>query len=250
MKILVDADMFCFRACAACERDIDWGNDFWTLHVDLNEAKQHFTSAMEYAIESCLQQMKYSGDFSVIFCFSDKKNFRKTILPTYKANRVGKRKPVAYSALVDWVVSEYDTKIVPTLEADDCLGIIATKSKEPTVIISGDKDLKSIPCNHYDFIHDVFSVVSKAEADYNFLKQTLMGDKTDGYDGCPSVGKVTAERILDVDCSWDAVVAAYKKKGLSEEVAIEQARVARILRATDYDFKKKEVILWKPSENL
>ena len=39
---------------------------------------------------------------------------------------------------------------------------------------------------------------------------------------------------------------AFEKKGLTEDDALLQARVARILRASDYDFKKKEPIMWTP----
>ena len=76
--------------------------------------------------------------------------------------------------------------------------------------------------------------------------QTLTGDPTDGYSGCPSIGKVSAERILKDNSTWQAVVDTYKKKKLSEDAALQQARVARILRASDYDFKKKEIKLWLP----
>jgi DNA polymerase-1 len=42
------------------------------------------------------------------------------------------------------------------------------------------------------------------------------------------------------------VTSAYASAGLSEDVALMNARVARICRADDYDFTKKEVILWEP----
>ena len=41
-------------------------------------------------------------------------------------------------------------------------------------------------------------------------------------------------------------MSCYVKAGLSENVAIQQARVARILRAEDYDFRNKQPILWSP----
>ena len=248
LKILIDADMFVFISCASCEREIDWGNDIWTLHVDFEEAKATLIEKLNYAIESALQKMMYSGDYEVIFCFSDSKNFRKKIMPTYKANRVGKRKPVCYKALVAYVKDNYKTCQKSTLEADDCIGILATMqiNQGKAIVISGDKDLKSIPAYYYDFIHDEFFNISKQEADFNFYMQTLMGDTTDGYSGCPSIGKVNAERILKDNPTWQAVIDTYKKKKLTEDVAIQQARVARILRATDYDFKRKEVKLWLP----
>lgn len=248
IKLLIDADMFVFISCSACEREVDWGNDVWTLHVDFEEAKATFTDKLNYAIVSSLEKLKYNGNFEVIFCFSDVNNFRKKILPTYKANRTGKRKPVCYRALVDWVQENYTSYLRPNLEADDCIGILATmkKNKGKAIIISGDKDLKSIPAYHYDFIHDEFFDVSEKEADFFFYMQTLTGDPTDGYSGCPSIGKLTAERILKDNSTWQAVVDTYKKKKLSEDVALQQVRVARILRASDYDFKKKEIKLWLP----
>jgi hypothetical protein len=45
---------------------------------------------------------------------------------------------------------------------------------------------------------------------------------------------------------WDAIVAAFEKAGLGEEEAILNAQMARILRVTDWDKNKQEVILWKP----
>ena len=69
-----------------------------------------------------------------------------------------------------------------------------------------------------------------------------MGDRADNYAGCPGVGDVTARKLLEKDCSWDTVVSAFEKVGLSEEDALVQARVARILRNTDY--KGTQVILW------
>ena len=75
-----------------------------------------------------------------------------------------------------------------------------------------------------------------------------MGDATDGYSGCPGIGPKTAEKVLEQGCDWATVVGCFKAKGLSEEAALIQARVARICHAKDYDFEKKEVILWNPPE--
>ena len=249
MKILIDADMFAFIACSGVEREIDWGNDVWTLHADFQEAKGHFEANLNESIEKALEKMQYTGAFDVLFCFSDKENFRKKILPTYKANRVGKRKPCCYRALVDWVSENYDTYQKPCLEADDCIGILSTikANRGKTLIISGDKDMKSLPGYHYDFLRDEFSDISEEEADHWFYMQTLMGDSTDGYSGCPGIGAVGAERLLtDVAHAdvWNVIIGAFSKKKLSEAEALQQARCARILRASDYDFKNKKVKLW------
>ena len=246
IKVLLDGDMFVFRACSSCERETDWGNNIWTLHVDLEEAKNRFLDIVEDAIARAFDKMKYSGGYNVILCFSSPENFRKKILPTYKANRAGRRKPVAYKAVVDWVKKNFKTKEIEGLEADDCLGILATKDDSNCIVISGDKDMKTIPCLHFDFLRDKFFETTPEQSQYYFFMQTLMGDVTDGYSGCPKIGAVTAKKLWDKDCSWNTVVKAFESKGLSEEVALQQARVAKILLASDFDYAKKKVILWKP----
>ena len=77
--------------------------------------------------------------------------------------------------------------------------------------------------------------------------QIALTHAVDNYPGCPGVGKVTAKKLLDKDCSWGAVVDAYGKKGLTEQDAIHQARLAYILhREGDYDWETGEVRLWTP----
>lgn len=248
LKILIDADMFAYQACSSVEKEIDWGNGISTLHADFEEAKGRFIEKLDYAIERAFSALKYVGDFETIFCLTDTDNFRKKILPTYKANRKGKRKPLCYWKIVEWLKENYTTYQKPSLEADDCIGILATMKKNQgnVLILSGDKDMKCLPAKFYDYGREELSETTEAQADYWHLYQTLIGDTTDGYSGCPKVGKVNATKLLDASPTWDTVVKAYEKQGLTEADALEQARVARILRATDYDFKKEVPILWKP----
>ena len=92
MQILFDADMVVFRATSACEREITWYPDFSTLHCDHNEAKTIVDDTVARIIEKVLRHYSYEGNYEIIMCFSDDTNFRKKILPTYKLNRMGKRK--------------------------------------------------------------------------------------------------------------------------------------------------------------
>lgn len=100
--------------------------------------------------------------------------------------------------------------------------------------------------------------INLGEADFNHLFQTLTGDVCDGFKGCPGIGPKKAGNILGVatdsdghffrDVAWDAVVATYEKKGLTEADALVQAQVARICRAEDWDADKREVKLWSPNK--
>lgn len=134
----------------------------------------------------------------------------------------------------------------PGLEADDVLGIWATRGGIDPIIVSDDKDLKTIPGKLYR--QGELEEIDPVFADYYWLSQTLTGDTADGYPGCPGIGAVKAEKVLK-GCKgtmWEAVVEAYEKAGLTAEDALIQARLARILRASDWDATKKEVILWTP----
>ena len=245
LTLLFDADMLVFETTSICEKEIEWEEDLWTLHSDTGEAKTLLDDRVQNIVDKVLNLTKYAGPYEILMCFTDDTNFRKKLLPTYKANRIGKRKPLAYGAVKEWVKENYTTYQRPSLEADDCIGILATL-KQNTVIISGDKDFNSVPGRFFNYRKGDFTDITEAEADYWHLYQTLVGDAADNYKGCPGVGPVAAEKALAKDSSWETVVAQYTKKGLTAEDALLQARVARILRKSDYNFKTKEVNLWEP----
>lgn len=238
---LIDADILLYQTSSAVEKPIDWGNDLWTLHSDAKEAQQMF----DVAISDILEKVN-TKDFTL--CFSSPNNFRIRILGDYKANRVTTRKPLAYGSIRKYAEETYHTVAYPTLEADDVIGILGTRPKPPKsyVMVSEDKDFKSIPGLHYNPRTATFMQISEGAADRFHLYQTLIGDTTDNYKGCPGVGPVKAEAILNDDCSWAAVLAAFTKAGLTEEDALVQARMARILRHGEYDLKTAEVKLWTP----
>lgn len=248
ITILVDADMMVYRSCVSCEREIDWGDDLWTLHVDFNEALEHLQSQMDYYIQRALYLDNYEGPFRVVYAFSDdNNNFRKKLLPTYKLNRVGKRKPLAYAALKKWVCENWESVWYENLEADDVIGLLATGYYTGNnIIISADKDMKTIPTTIYNFLEDKVYIVNEEEASYNLLFQTLVGDTADNYSGCPKIGKIKAERILNDKPTWDAVVECFEKAGQTEEDALLMARVAHILQDGDFDYRKGKIKLWTP----
>lgn len=246
--LLIDGDILAYRVTAAAETPIDWGNDLWTLHADLSDCRDN----LDRQIAMYLEELKADD---IILAFSPPKNFRYRIYPQYKSHRQGKRKPVTYVPLKEYAHERYKTFERPDLEGDDVLGILATSPvivKGEKVIVSLDKDLKTIPGLICDMREPItIQEITEEEADYNHMYQTLVGDTADGYPGCPGIGPVSATKLLaDVPRTyadmWPVVVEAYEKKGLSEEVALVQAQIARICRRDDYDFKKKEVIPWKP----
>ncbi len=245
---LVDGDIYIFQAAVVAETPTDWGNGLWTLHADQREA--------EVMLHQKLYELQATVDADeVIVALSSRENFRKDILPTYKGNRKDVRKPMLIPALRQYVQEQFQTYERPGLEGDDILGILATWDglRGTKIIVTGDKDMYTIPGYVYMSHKHEFGIakVSEEDARYQHMLQTLTGDTTDGYSGCPGVGPVKARKVLDAvegepKDYWGAVVKAYEKAGLSEEEALVQARVAYILQASHYDFHNKEPILWTP----
>ena len=134
---------------------------------------------------------------------------------------------------------------MPTLEADDAMGIYATKNTG-NIIVSPDKDMKQIPGMLWNF--EESTLIKSEEGAKWHLIQSLAGDNTDGYAGVPGIGVKRAVALFEEKgYSWKTVVEAFKEKGLSEEVALTNARLPRILTTEDYDHEKREPILWNPS---
>lgn len=247
--LLIDGDILAYRAAASAEHEIRWDDNLWTLHSDLRDAQRIFYEQMQQ-VEDALQHDR------VIIALSPEKNFRYRIWPQYKANRVDKRRPMCLAALKEWIEDEYETFKRPDIEADDVLGILATSPyivRGRKCIVSVDKDFRGVPCEYYNLNTEELVEITEPQADQWHMLQTLMGDAADGYPGCPKCGPKTAEKILNdaqtYETMWPLVVQAYEKQGLGEEYALTMARLARICRRGDYDFKKKEVILWTPPTN-
>jgi DNA polymerase-1 len=252
MIALIDGDIVCYQAAFGAETYTDWGDEDDTITISGSKAE---TRA---AIDNLINEIKFSTNTDeVLMVFSDKKNFRKDVYKLYKSNRKGNRKPVTYQYGVDYVESNYVTMRRTGLEADDCLGILATGDisgfRADKVVCSIDKDMRSFPCKLFNWKHPELGVqnISEAEADLTFYTQCLTGDSVDGYPGCPGIGPVRAAKLLvgvQRETAWGMIVAAYEQKKLTEEDALVQARVARILRSEDYDFTKKKPILWTPTK--
>ena len=108
--------------------------------------------------------------------------------------------------------------------------------------------MRQISGKLYDF-NETIDITPEEGAKWHLI-QTMAGDNTDGYSGVPGIGIKRAEKIFEEKgYTWKAVVETFEEKGMTEEDALLNARLARILTSNDYDHEKKEPILWTPTSD-
>jgi len=241
MKLFVDADYIVYKACASCESDIDFGDDVILVVSKFSEAY----AAVKRELNKIKNQFMWDVPEVVLF-FSDSTNFRKEIMPAYKGHR-NRKKPCGYKRVINALKNEYEVILMNTLEADDSMGIYATEYPG-NIIVSPDKDMRQIPGTLYNMDETVN--VDEAEGKRWHLIQTLAGDQTDGYAGVPGIGIKRAVALFEEKgYTWKTVVDAFAEKDLGEDIALQNARLAKILTTDDYDWTAKQPILFSPSSD-
>ncbi|ASV42925.1 putative exonuclease [Vibrio phage JSF30] len=281
--LILDADYLVYQAMSAAEIETQWSDDVWTLECDHVKA----WNILIGSVQTIVAKRKAWATSKIVMCFTDDHNWRKDVLPTYKANRKATRKPTGYRAFVNKVMQypEWESFLRPNLEGDDCMGILGTRPSlvgaKTSTLVSCDKDFNTIPCEFFWLTTGEIKTITEEDADRWHMLQTIMGDVTDGYSGIKGMGKDTALAFLEEpykfvqvektfksgarkgqtvmerkkvekepeDSLWDCMVTLAAKADMTEEDLLKQAQVARILRASDYDFKNKEPILWTPSKS-
>jgi DNA polymerase-1 len=239
MSALIDCDYIVYKDCAAAETEIDFGDD-----IILVASK--FSDALRMVEEDLYRIAEDLGCFddSILF-FSDSVNFRKAIDPDYKGHR-NRKKPCGYKRVINALKETFPVVVLPQLEADDAMGIYATKEPGQHVIVSPDKDMRQIPGDLYN-LKDPVETIDEEEARRWHLIQTLAGDQTDGYAGVPGIGIKRAVALFEKEgYTWETVVNAFAAKDLDEDVALRNARLAKILHFENYDFDTKTVKHWLP----
>lgn len=243
--LLIDGDVIAYQAAFVAQANVHWEGELWTTHTDLALAKN-------WALERFEMFKEKTGADELVIALSDKNNFRRKLNPKYKANRRSKFAPIGLSPMRDWMTEEYGTVQYPNLEADDVIAILATDltPDEKRIIVSIDKDFKSVPCTFYDFNRDEIHDISEEEATRYHLMQTLAGDPVDGYKGVPGIGGIKAFRLLDKEgVNWNTVLKAYEAAQLTEQEALTNAWMAYLIQYKEYDPVKQQLkYLWMPAE--
>ena len=240
MFALLDGDEAIFKAAVITNEDVDWDDpdaDSVRTPGTLEQCKRALDSIVENWCNSVGADFEFR-EFSFVLSPGDRKLFRRGLDPTYKAGRSSK--PEHFWALEGYAREVYPCIEYPGLEADDTMGVLTGPGK---IIVSNDKDMKTVPGNLYVTGKRLKTVITPERANWWWMMQTLMGDSTDGFAGCTGCGPKGAEEVLADGLSWQNVVDRFtrnktgKYSGLNqtEDDALMQAKLSRILRPNEYD---------------
>lgn len=233
---LVDADMFVYAAGFAIEH-----NDCYVFRPDggiafrcdgkreLNAWIKKHPTWEEYGYEVCIDFWVEDFDKAELILSQRTKAIRNAAhttqlkwyltkgsslwrnedarLQPYKGNRTDMRKPEAYDHIREHLQQRYKAKVLSGLEADDGVAALARENPGQMIIISPDKDLRTIPGLQLNpmkpHINNGIVFVSELVACRNLYIQMLMGDKIDnikglsGTKGKPGWGPVKARAAME-----------------------------------------------------
>jgi hypothetical protein len=263
--VIIDGDTPVYTAATCCERAIPFSQPGMPVYdedgnclgvgtggpviyeLDFEKGREHLDDIIENIRVTC------KADDVVVALSNYDKPWRKALMPWYKANRHSMRRPGALRGLREHIHQKYRTFERPTLEGDDVCGILLTMPDPPfagqRILASADKDMRTLPGLHYHMRSHFEFEVSPADADRSHMFQTLIGDTTDNYKGCPGIGEKKAEKLLEQGNNikewWELTKSAFIKAGVTVDYALLHAQVARICRHTDWDFNERKVILWQ-----
>ena len=227
MLALIDGDLVLYRSAASAENE-------------------DFSVAVDRASDLLKRLVLETNSEGYKFFLTGKHNFRKTVYPEYKANRLATPKPIHLEALRKFAVTEFNAEVIDLMEADDAMGIYQT---DQTIIISLDKDMLQVPGKHYswgisgtshgkEWVREAkFRDVTKIEGLRHFYKQCIMGDTSDNVKGVVGLGEKTAEKMLK-DCTMEVEMFNKVRNAYNnDQEFLLNGRVLYILRTLTDDWK-------------
>jgi DNA polymerase-1 len=207
--VLVDGSSYLFRAYHALP--------------PLLSSKGHPTGAIKGVVNMIRRlEQDYVGSKLIIIFDAKGKNFRHDLYPEYKANRPPM--PDDLRCQIEPIhqiirAMGLPLLIVPDVEADDVIGVLAnqaTMQKVDVVISTGDKDMAQLVSEHVTLINTMTNVAMGIEGvvekfgvrpDQIIDYLALVGDSVDNIPGVPKCGPKTAVKWLTAYDSLEGVMA-------------------------------------------
>lgn len=217
-QVLIDGDPFAYRAAFSCE----------------DESIEDAIDKVDDLLDQALQEVLWSPteeDYQVFL--TGRGNFRYDIAVTheYKGNRKSVDKPQHLQEIRQHMEENWSAIVSEGEEADDLIGIWATKYGPEAIVISIDKDMLQIPCTHYNPNKREFKTMTEFEGLKFFYTQILTGDRADNIVGLYGIGPAKANVLLgDCETEQDLYEACLRAYGGEEARVIENARLLWLRR--------------------
>ncbi|WP_289146977.1 hypothetical protein [uncultured Megamonas sp.] len=239
--IIWDIESYIYKACSAstvfqqCKTDPYIYGEYYDLRKGID------------FLEETAQRLRDTLLINdITYVVGDKENWRKKLNPEYKSNR--KTKPPMYDVIKQWLLKNKEVVSLPNLEADDTARIIYEDYQNypcRKVIVSIDKDFYSVPCEFYRDLHNNkdIEVISEEDAQKHLIRQIIMGDKTDGYNGIPGCGDKFCDEFITDKTTLGDVLELYKEKGLTPQDYLINKAMATIVSIKEYNFNTGKVVL-------
>lgn len=252
---LIDADTIAYGACSVHEYeyyDVKTGTEVYDINIE---------DALSHALDHVEKIIAATGCKDAELHFTSGTNFRYTVDPTYKSNRVGTRRPEGLKEIKVLMLDHYPGTMNVEVEADDMVVYLKKKYPEKYILCAVDKDvLKATEGKHWNYYSsERYNIEPKwVEVDelsairYNYL-QAIMGDTNDGIKGVPGIGPKGAEKFLpeQFNCEadlWNGVVAAFKSKGLTVIDAMVTMQLVSMHQLIDDENGEPKLELFDPTK--
>ena len=226
MIALIDCDIIVYRVGFKCEEED-------------NEAYVQ-GSVRNFVTDLLLNIPEVDGHgYECFLSGASSDNFRHDYAVTlpYKGNRKG-AKPKWYDAIREYLVDYFDASVSSGQEADDDIAMRATELGAGNCIMcSIDKDFLQIEGEHYNFVKNERTTITKEEGLLNFYCQFLEGDRIDNIQGVDGIGKVKARKML-TDLSAKEMYELCAEKLDSHDRAIENGILLFLRRKANQ--------IWRP----
>lgn len=249
MIALIDADSILYKVGFAIEDKVIWNEMEYLCGDELVQDVSYY-SDLEVAKKTVVDMingiLEYTECDEPMVVLSGKGNFRLSLPTEYKYNRKDVRKPEYFEELREFTISYFKATVTNGIEADDLVVYLKTSNPEDYILCAIDKDvLYQTVGTHYNYGKGEEVTTTPFQAMKFAYIQTLAGDSSDGYKGCPTIGIKKAEKLLadckTEKCMWAKVVEAYKANGLTMNDALNTMRLANM-----HQYNGSEVILWSP----
>ena len=201
--------------------------------VNLEDPSQIDEGLIRHMILNSIRMynLRYREKYGRMVLACDSSSWRKEAFPEYKANRKKNRseKKLHWDKFFEIAnrvrdeISEnfpYPVICVPKAEADDIIGVIVSKTKEPIMIISSDKDFLQL--QFYKNVEQFSPMLKKPlmvlDAEFYLFEHICRGDSVDGVPNIMSPDNTFTDNLRQNPLSTKKIREWWDAGGYIEEI--------------------------------